>query len=87
MENGQHLSTVTWRKSSYSGPDGGECVECAALGTATWRKSSYSGTNGGECVEVADLTALVAVRDSKHPEAGRFAVAPQAWDAFLRHLK
>lgn len=38
MENGQRLSTVTWRKSSYSGP----------------------------------------VRDSKYPEAGRFAVAPQA---------
>ncbi|GII81954.1 hypothetical protein Sru01_69360 [Sphaerisporangium rufum] len=25
------LQRVTWRKSSYSGPDGGECVEVAEL--------------------------------------------------------
>ncbi|MER6525550.1 DUF397 domain-containing protein [Streptomyces sp. NPDC001508] len=87
MENGRQLSTVTWRKSSYSGTNGGDCVECAALGTAAWRKSSYSGNTGGDCVEVADLNALVAVRDSKDPGAGRFAVAPQAWGAFLRDLK
>ncbi|MFF0222835.1 DUF397 domain-containing protein [Streptomyces sp. NPDC004629] len=54
---------------------------------ATWRKSSYSSSNGGDCVEVADLKALVAVRDSKNPEAGRFAVASEAWTAFLRDLK
>ncbi|MFE7728805.1 DUF397 domain-containing protein [Streptomyces anthocyanicus] len=24
------LSTITWRKSSYSNPDGGNCVEVAA---------------------------------------------------------
>ncbi|MFF0227924.1 DUF397 domain-containing protein [Streptomyces sp. NPDC004629] len=57
------------------------------MSTFTWRKSSYSGNTGGECVEVADLNALVAVRDSKNPEAGRFAVAPQAWGVFLRNLK
>ncbi|MFE7976905.1 DUF397 domain-containing protein [Streptomyces shenzhenensis] len=57
------------------------------LTNARWRKSSYSGNTGGECVEVADLTALVAVRDSKNPGAGRFAVAPEAWTAFLRDLK
>jgi hypothetical protein len=26
-----HLSDVTWRKSSYSGGNGGECVEVAVL--------------------------------------------------------
>jgi hypothetical protein len=31
------LSHVTWRKASYSGDNGGECVE---VGTA-WRKASY----------------------------------------------
>ncbi|MER6531914.1 DUF397 domain-containing protein, partial [Streptomyces sp. NPDC001508] len=46
-----------------------------------------SGNTGGDCVEVADLNALVAVRDSKNPDAGRFAVAPQAWGVFLRGLK
>ncbi|MEV6330643.1 DUF397 domain-containing protein [Streptomyces sp. NPDC051909] len=29
------LSNVTWRKSSYSNPDGGECLEVADPGTAT----------------------------------------------------
>ncbi|MER6525552.1 DUF397 domain-containing protein [Streptomyces sp. NPDC001508] len=81
------MEDVVWRKSSYSSTNGGECVECAALGTAAWRKSSYSGSSGGECVEVADLNALVAVRDSKNPGAGRFGVAPQAWGAFLRSVK
>ncbi|WP_310887604.1 DUF397 domain-containing protein [Streptomyces shenzhenensis] len=53
----------------------------------TWRKSSYSGPDGGECVEVADLDHEVAVRDSKDPGAGQFAVAPGTWAAFLRELK
>ena len=38
-----------WRKSSYSGNAGGDCVEVAH----DWHKSSYSGNAGGECVEVA----------------------------------
>ena len=42
------LCCVTWRKSSYSAPNGGNCVE---VGLA-WRKSSYSASNGGDCVEV-----------------------------------
>lgn len=45
------LTQVSWRKSSYSGSTGGECVECTVTGAATWRKSSYSGSNGGDCVE------------------------------------
>lgn len=39
---------ITWRKSSYSTSNGGECVE-----VGTWRKSSYSTGNGGNCLEVA----------------------------------
>jgi hypothetical protein len=39
---------VRWRKSSYSGNGGVDCVE---VGIA-WRKSSHSGNGGGECVEV-----------------------------------
>jgi hypothetical protein len=50
------LTAVTWRKSSYSNPDGGECVEVSddLLAAAIWRKSSYSNPDGGACLEVAD---------------------------------
>ncbi|MEU6505671.1 DUF397 domain-containing protein [Streptomyces sp. NPDC046942] len=87
MESSLDLTRAQWRKSSYSGSSGGDCVECAALGRAVWRKSSYSGSSGGECVEVADLPSLIAVRDSKNPEAAHFALAPQAWAAFVGAFK
>ncbi|MCT4356139.1 DUF397 domain-containing protein [Streptomyces sp. Je 1-79] len=74
---------LRWRKSSYSGPSGGECVECAPLGGAAWRKSSFSGPNGGDCIEVADLAAHVAVRDSKVPEGPVFLATPAAFSAFV----
>ncbi|MGI5320839.1 DUF397 domain-containing protein [Actinomadura nitritigenes] len=47
------LRNADWRKSSYSGSNGGNCVELAAL---TWRKSTHSGSNGGDCVELAGLS-------------------------------
>lgn len=72
-----------WRKSSYSGSSGGDCVECAPLGAIAWRKSSYSGSTGGECVEVADLTPRIAVRDSKNPGVGTVTLAPEAYTAFV----
>jgi hypothetical protein len=75
-----------WRKSSYSGSSGGDCVECAPLGNAEWRKSTYSGTSGGECVEVADLAPHIAVRDSKNPGAGAFTVTPDAFTTFVTSL-
>ncbi|MET7703018.1 DUF397 domain-containing protein [Streptomyces sp. NPDC005485] len=82
METSQQLTAVTWRKSSYSGTSGGECVECAPLGTAEWRKSTYSGNSGGECVEIADLTPHIAIRDSKNPEGGAFTVTHAAFATF-----
>jgi hypothetical protein len=51
METGPDLKSARWRKSSYSGNTGGECVECTVTGGAAWRKSSHSGSTGGECVE------------------------------------
>jgi hypothetical protein len=50
---------TSWRKSSFSGSNGGDCVEVA------WSKSSFSGSNAGNCVEVA--SGLGALRDSKNP--------------------
>ncbi|MFJ5801291.1 DUF397 domain-containing protein [Streptomyces decoyicus] len=49
------LHSATWHKSSYSGGDGGDCLEVARdfPGAAQWRKSSHSGGDGGNCLEVA----------------------------------
>ncbi|MFE9933985.1 DUF397 domain-containing protein [Streptomyces sp. NPDC005533] len=84
METIQNLTGARWRKSSYSGDTGGQCVECAPLGAAAWRKASYSGDTGGDCVEVAAQTCLVAVRDSKNPDGPFFTVHPAAFSAFVK---
>lgn len=57
------------------------------LKAAAWRKSSYSGTNGGDCVEVAHLTPHIAVRDSKNPEVGTLTLSPEAYVAFVSHVR
>ncbi|MEU6374125.1 DUF397 domain-containing protein [Streptomyces sp. NPDC046909] len=83
------LTGVTWRKSSYSNPDGGQCVEVSddLLAGASWRKSSYSNPDGGECLEVADhLPALIPVRDSKNPHGPALLFPPSAWAAFIASL-
>ncbi|MFD8998592.1 DUF397 domain-containing protein [Streptomyces abikoensis] len=70
---------LDWFKSSYSGDDGGDCVEVAY----TWRKSSYSGDEGGACVEVATCPDTVHIRDSKlELRAPRLDVTPAAWAEF-----
>ncbi|MFH8339051.1 DUF397 domain-containing protein [Streptomyces sp. AM6-12] len=69
----------TWFKSSYSGGEGGECVELSYA----WRKSSYSSGTGGECVEVAEHPTAIHIRDSKRPTAPHLTVTPSAWAAFL----
>jgi Domain of unknown function (DUF397) len=78
------LTGVRWRKSSYSGDNGGNCVEVAGV----WSKSSYSGGNGGNCVEVAvALPAAIAVRDSKDPGGPRLVFTPAAWAAFTAAIR
>ncbi|MFD4572605.1 DUF397 domain-containing protein [Streptomyces sp. NPDC058417] len=73
-----------WRKSSYSGDQGGSCVECAPLGTLTWTKSTYSGDQGGQCVEVAGTPCdAVAVRDSKVAAGPTLTLAPAAFGTFV----
>ncbi|MYX00924.1 MULTISPECIES: DUF397 domain-containing protein [unclassified Streptomyces] len=72
-------STLRWFKSSYSSSSGGECIEVAF----DWRTSSYSNASGGECVEVAACPHSVHVRDSKVTDGPVFAVAPDAWSAFV----
>ncbi|MGW0750563.1 DUF397 domain-containing protein [Streptomyces sp. NPDC002587] len=86
MGTSLQLMDVQWRKSSYSGTNGGECVECAPLGATAWRKASYSGDTGGQCVEVAAQPTRVAVRDSKNPDGPAFTVSPAAFAAFVGAL-
>ncbi|MEV8548425.1 DUF397 domain-containing protein [Streptomyces glaucescens] len=83
MENKAIPAGIQWRKSSYSGDEGGECIECAPIGDLTWRKSSYSSDQGGECIEIAELPAFVAVRDSKNPGGPVLTLAPVAFAEFV----
>ena len=85
------MPTVTqWRKSSYSGDQGGNCVECAPLGQLAWRKSSYSSDQGGNCLEIAELpcptapfTPALAIRDSKTPAGPILTLGPAAFTSFV----
>jgi hypothetical protein len=83
------LNNVTWRKSSYSNSDGGNCIEVSddLLIAADWRKSSYSNTDGGDCVEVASNLPLVPVRDSKNPTHGTLLFGVDAWAEFVGSVK
>ncbi|MDN3297841.1 DUF397 domain-containing protein [Streptomyces ficellus] len=72
-------AALTWFKSSYSGSEGGNCVEVAY----DWRKSSYSSDEGGNCVEVAAHPRAVHIRDSKNPAGPVLTVSPAAWEAFV----
>lgn len=68
---------LTWFKSSYSGSEGGQCLEVAVA----WRKSSYSGSEGGACVEMAPCPSAdkVHVRDSKVPHGPTLTLSPSTW--------
>ncbi|MFF3196597.1 DUF397 domain-containing protein [Streptomyces misionensis] len=83
------LSTVTWRKSSYSNSEGGACVEVSddLLHAADWRKSSYSNQDGGQCLEFADNLPLVPVRDSKDTARTPLLFTAPAWTAFVQGVK
>jgi Domain of unknown function (DUF397) len=81
------LTSVAWRKSSYSGCNGGNCIEVADLTGANWRTSSWSGPDGGNCVQVADLPGTIAVRDSKDPDGPALLFTPAEWAAFTARVK
>ncbi|WP_318201215.1 DUF397 domain-containing protein [Streptomyces sp. SCL15-4] len=73
-------AALAWFKSSYSGSQGGDCVELAY----TWRKSSYSSNEGGNCVEVASHPAAIHIRDSKAPTGPTLTLSPATWSDFLK---
>lgn len=72
------MTDLTWFKSSYSGSEGGNCLEVAYA----WHKSSYSSDEGGACVEVAAHPTIVHVRDSKDPQGPHLDLSPTAWASF-----
>ncbi|GAA0621169.1 DUF397 domain-containing protein [Streptomyces crystallinus] len=72
---------MNWFKSSYSGGEGGACIEVAYA----WRKSSYSDGEGGACVEVATHPSAIHVRDSKVTQGPEITVPPAAWAAFVSY--
>ena len=97
------LKNALWRKSSYSGNNGTNCVE-----VATWRKASYSGNdNSTDCVEVAtwrktghganngtdrievDVAARghVLVRDTTNRDGAVLDIPADAWDRFTASLR
>lgn len=70
---------MSWRKSSRSGGNGGDCVEVGA----SWRKSSRSAGNGTDCVEVGRAVDEFLVRDTKNRTGGALAFTPSTWRRFL----
>jgi hypothetical protein len=72
---------LQWFKSTYSGDEGGQCLEVAY----TWRKSSYSSDQGGQCLEVATCPHTVHIRDSKRPTGPTLQVTPTTWAAFTAY--
>jgi hypothetical protein len=54
---------------------------------AGWRKSSRSSNNGGVCVELARVGGVVAVRDSKNPEAPALVFGTREMRSFIEGIK
>jgi hypothetical protein len=74
--------SADWRKSSYSGTNGGQCVE-----VGTWRKSTHSASNGGACIEVGGAEPGILVRDTTDRAGGVLALPAAAWCAFLTEIR
>jgi hypothetical protein len=74
--------SVDWRKSTYSGGNGTNCVE-----VATWRKSTHSGANGASCVEVGAATVGVQVRDTTDHAGAVLTIPASAWRALLAGIR
>lgn len=77
--------TVNWRKSTYSGGSGGDCVE---VGSVPWRKSTHSGGSEGGCLEAGTASGTVLVRDTKDNGTGPvLRVSAETWRRFLTGLR
>ncbi|MET8335878.1 DUF397 domain-containing protein [Streptosporangium canum] len=68
------LSNLKWQKSSFTGNNGGDCVEIAELDTGSQRPDHKP-------------DATHAVRDSKDPSGPVLYFNPGEWQAFLSGVK
>ncbi|MBB4918567.1 DUF397 domain-containing protein [Streptosporangium saharense] len=68
------LSNLQWRKSSFSSPNGGDCVEVAELDGATHRPEHKR-------------EATHVVRDSKDPLGPVLYFSSPGWRAFVNGVK
>ncbi|MFF8917432.1 DUF397 domain-containing protein [Streptomyces sp. NPDC015032] len=59
---------LTWWKSSYSGQNGGDCIECAV--------PSPSGAS-------RDARSVIHVRDSKNKQGAHLTLPTEAWSSFV----
>ncbi|WP_432069022.1 DUF397 domain-containing protein [Streptomyces sp. AA1529] len=81
-ENSTGPASLAWFKSSYSGEEGGNCLEVAF----DWHKSSYSAGDEAACVEVAACPeARIHVRDSKNPAGPTLTLSPTTWTSFTAY--
>ena len=70
-----------WRVATYTGGNGGNCVE-----VASWRVATYTGGQGN-CVEVGDADRAILVRDTKDRNGGTLTFTAAAWQAFTKSLR
>jgi Domain of unknown function (DUF397) len=76
---------IQWRKSSYSGNGGQDCIE---VGAVPWRKSSYSGNGGQDCIEAGHVASAVLIRDTKDNERGPvLRVTVSDWRRFTATIR
>lgn len=95
------MDDPSWRKSSYSGSSGSDCVEVGAWRKATysssngdacvevaaWRKATYSSGSGTNCVEVGQGARMVSVRDTKDRDGFALSIDAGAWERFTGSLR
>ncbi|MGV9778923.1 DUF397 domain-containing protein [Streptosporangium sp. NPDC003464] len=67
-------SNLTWRKSSFSSSNGGDCVEVAELGSTAHRPERKR-------------DATHAVRDSTDPSGPVLYFTLTEWNAFIKGIK
>ncbi|MFC0862912.1 DUF397 domain-containing protein [Sphaerimonospora cavernae] len=81
------LNSALWRKSSFSGDNGGNCVEVTELEHVALTPHHMSGQHVDGAAHKAGHGRLIAVRDSKDPDGPKLFFTSDEWSAFLQGVK